>query len=467
MSRFPPKSLLGQVMLVLAIALLVAQVISATLLYRASEQRREEAMVNAIALRVVMAPESPRAERIRARREARRVQRSLEAQGGRFRLPIERMTQPPQFPEDARLTGFEEALREVLTEQGITPGSISVIRQRAGEDAFISERVTRFPRLQRSNWQRRFIRVAAIERPELSRWQVVRLPEPQRQRGVLGGIIIQTLVIFAVLFAALYFVLRRLTRPLAQLTTRVDDFARQPGSAVALEETGPADMRRLIAAHNAMEGRISALLDEKDVMLGAIGHDLKTPLAALRVRIESVPDEKQRAQMATGIEEITASLDDILNLARVGRASEPAMRTDLTALAASLVEEYEDMGEPVTLVEGSRIVGEVRDTWLRRALRNLIGNAVRYGGSARVSVFETDGHAVFQIEDNGPGIPEGRIEALLEPFARGDASRNRATGGAGLGLTLARAVAELHGGSLAVSNRAEGGLRAEIRVPVG
>jgi len=201
-------------------------------------------------------------------------------------------------------------------------------------------------------------------------------------------------------------------------------------------------------------------------MLGAIGHDLKTPLAALRVRIESVPDETQRKRMAQSIEELTTSLDDILNLARVGRASEPPARTDCAALAASLVSEYEDMGEPVTMAEGERIIASVRVTWLRRALRNLIGNAVRYGKSAHINVAQKDSYVEFAIEDNGPGIPEERIAGLMEPFARGEESRSRATGGTGLGLTLARAVAEQHGGTLTLANRTEGGLRAVIRLPL-
>ena len=268
------------------------------------------------------------------------------------------------------------------------------------------------------------------------------------------------------LFGLLYFVLRRLTRPLARLTERVGDFASNPDRAVEIEESGPEDMRRLIAAHNAMEARVAAMLDEKDVMLGAIGHDLKTPLAALRVRIESVPDEAQRARMASSIEDITRTLDDILNLARVGRASDPKEPTDLAALVASLVEEYEDMGEPVELRAHRKLVAPLRATWLKRAVRNLIGNALRYGGTARVDV-ERDGNmAVIRVMDDGPGIPASQIADMMEPFRRGEASRNRATGGSGLGLTLARAIAEQHGGTLLLANRPEGGLCAEIRIPV-
>jgi signal transduction histidine kinase len=200
-------------------------------------------------------------------------------------------------------------------------------------------------------------------------------------------------------------------------------------------------------------------------MLGAIGHDLKTPLAALRVRIESVEDDAERGRMAAGIEDITRTLDDILSLARVGRATEPPERTELAALAASVVEEFEDMGDPVELAEGPRVVAPVHVTWAKRALRNLVSNAVRYGGDAAVEVLRDGSEAVLRVTDNGPGIPAEHLSDMTEPFTRGEASRNRETGGAGLGLTLARAIAEAHGGRLVLANRPEGGLSAEIRLP--
>jgi signal transduction histidine kinase len=206
-------------------------------------------------------------------------------------------------------------------------------------------------------------------------------------------------------------------------------------------------------------------------MLGAIGHDLKTPLAALRIRIESVEDEAERAKMAATIEDIVRSLDDILSLARVGRPSDRKETTDLYALIAGIVEDYEDMGEDVELADANRLVMPLRATWLRRAVRNLIGNALRYGHRARVTLAREGREAVIRVEDDGPGIPEGEIAAMLEPFRRGEPSRNSETGGAGLGLTLAQAIAEQHGGKLLLANRPNGGgsvagLTATLRLPV-
>jgi signal transduction histidine kinase len=213
------------------------------------------------------------------------------------------------------------------------------------------------------------------------------------------------------------------------------------------------------------------LLDEKDVMLGAIGHDLKTPLAALRVRIESVEDATERGRMAATIDGIARALDDILSLARAGRMREASEVTELSALIAELVEEYEDMGRPVVITDAPRLAMPVRATWLRGAIRNLIDNALRYGQSARISLSREGDVAVIAVEDDGPGIPEADMARMLEPFSRGEPSRNSTTGGAGLGLALARAIVEQHNGQLVLTNRRTGqdvitGLRAELRLPL-
>ena len=474
-------------MAVLAIGLLAAQAISAVLLYRASEDRREAAIVSSLAYRLIAEAgrsreqADARAER-RAARARHRAGRPAMEQGGspppRFartmRIRAERGSAPPIAVQADRNEAYESALGEVLAAQDVNHGRVLVAERRAGDDPFIRALVERRPRFRAPGWEGRRIILASVERPAGGEWITVRLPVPERRRGGLATILFQTALIFAVLVALLYFVLRRITRPLAALTARLADFSRAPGKAAVLPESGPEDTRRLIAAYNAMEVRIAALIDEKDVMLGAIGHDLKTPLAALRVRIESVADKTRRERMAASIEEITRTLDDILALARIGHAEGAAEAVDLAALASAVMEEFEDLGAPVELAheEGApRIVASLRETWAKRSLRNIVSNAVRYGGGARVMLAQEvaggSGQAVIVVEDDGPGIPEDRIEAMMQPFARGEGSRNRATGGSGLGLTLARAIAEAEGGSLVLTNRAEGGLRAELRFPLG
>lgn len=467
MTRLVPKRLLGQVMLALTLGLLVAQAISAALLYRAAEQRRETMIVHTLAFRLASAEQAgqPTGEAMRnAAALPRHAMHRHHAQ--RMGNIIEVSSASPLRPNETRVENLESALTETLDEFGIPYGELAVTRRQAGNDPFIAAHPRFQARFGGLDWRRHNVIVAGVRQAGNGKWQVLRMPEPPPPDGAVRSIILQTLVILFVLVTLLYVLLRRITRPLAQLTARLESFARSPAQPEPLTESGPEDVRQLIAAHNAMESRIAALIDEKDVMLGAIGHDLKTPLAALRVRIENVTDPEQRARMAESIKDITRTLDDILNLARVGRPSDPLENTDLSALVASVVEEYEDMGEAVELRSATRLALPVRATWLRRALRNLIGNSLRYGKSAEVEVLQENGHAVVRIDDTGPGIPDDQIAGMMEPFARGEASRNRATGGAGLGLTLARAIAEQHGGSLHLSNRPEGGLRAEIRLPL-
>ena len=444
MRRFLPKSLLGQMLLSVALALLVAQGISAMLLYRAAEQRREMGAANGLAFQIIAEP------RFDYRQSASRLPGG-DGKPRWQRLRVQRTSANPLQPGETRETHREELLRAVLIEQGIEPAQLFVTRRKVSDDEYVMSQLRERQMLRtRPEWAKGEIIVAGLQRQGQPGWTVARIPVSTRERGQVGGLAL---------------LLRRITRPLAALTRRLETFARTRETDGQLEPSGPEDTRRLIAAHNAMEGSIAALLDEKDVMLGAIGHDLKTPLAALRVRIESVPDDAERGRMAATIEDITRTLDDILSLARVGRPTDPLEVTDLGALVAAVVEEFEDMGEPVTLGETVRIALPLRATWLRRALRNLLGNALRYGERASVSLRREGDEAVVRIEDEGPGIPKAELASMTEPFTRGEASRNRATGGAGLGLSIAKAIAEQHGGRLVLANRPEGGLRVELRLP--
>ena len=254
------------------------------------------------------------------------------------------------------------------------------------------------------------------------------------------------------------------SRPLKALTRSARQFA-ETGSADPVAAGGPGDLRDLTAAFNDMRARLLAMLDEKDRMLGAIGHDLRTPLASLRVRAESVEDEGERARMAETIEEMSRMLDDILALARAGRSLEEPQKVDLSALADAVVEDFIELGSPVDLEDGPRIVAPVRAQLVRRAVRNLIENAVVYGNRAHVRVEQSGGEVRIVVRDEGPGIDPERIEEMLQPFTRLEGSRNRETGGAGLGLALVRAIMAEHKGRLALTNHPDGGLEAVLGFP--
>jgi signal transduction histidine kinase len=455
LKRLVPRSLLGQMLLAVAVALFIAQGISAVLLYRAAEQRREMGYTSGLVYQLVAQPQID-------------IRQNAPHGGGHQsrRLRVEHTTKNPLQPGEVRDTRREQQLRAVLTEQGIVPAQVIVTRRKVSADPYMMGRIRERPDLRgRSEFTDGDWIIAALMRPGSQEWTVARVPLVQNQPRQLGTLIMQTLLLYVVLVGLLALLLRRITEPLAALTRRLERFADTREIDGQIEPSGPDDTRRLIEAHNAMEAGIAALLDEKDVMLGAIGHDLKTPLAALRVRIESVPDDAEREKMARTIEDIARTLDDILSLARVGRPTDPLESTDLGALVASVVEEFEDMDEPVSLGASERVALPLRATWLRRALRNLIGNALRYGERATVSLRREGGDAVIRIEDEGPGIPADDLQRMMEPFTRGEGSRNRTTGGAGLGLAIARAIAEQHGGRLKLANRAQGGLGVELRLP--
>ncbi len=458
-------------LLAIALALLVAQGLSAGLMWRMQHERHFAGLVNYAAFSLL--GQDPRAP----------LGRSRTPQGGPANGPPEiglRMPRPlhvqvearaPQRTGDSRRREVEQGLRQVLEAQGVDASRLYVAERDPARDPVMASLSGR-PGL-------RFGRPSGTRRPRLiiaaiglsdGAWRTARLVAPRTERAMLTSLVLQTLFLYLVLVGVVALILRRLARPLQALTLQVEGFARARGPAGQLQPEGPEDIQRLIVAHNAMERRVGALLDEKDVMLGAIGHDLKTPLAALRVRIEAVEDDTERGRMAAGIEDINRSLDDILSLARVGRPSDPLEPTELSALVADVIGEYEDMGEDVTLGEMTRMVMPLRATWLRRALRNLVSNALRYGTRARVTLQREGQEAVLRVEDDGPGIPENEIARMLEPFTRLEASRNSATGGSGLGLTLARAIADQHGGALHLANRIEqgavAGLTATLRLPL-
>ena len=465
MSILKPRSLMGQMLLAVAVALLLVQGLGVFFIYRAQSARFEQAAFQGAAFQLVMsargeAPASP--------------QSGLRGPHGHMRgFRVELTELSPLRAGEVRDTRAELELARILLDQGISASEIVVTHRKLVDDALALSRERRREAMFGASGQpvRGRLLVAGLKTGPDAKWLVTRVRAPPLQRELILPLLLQTLLIYLVLVGAVALILRRITRPLARLTGRLERFGAAPDTKGQVQPVGPDDVRRLIVAHNAMETRISALLDEKDVMLGAIGHDLKTPLASLRVRIETVTDEAERAKMASTIEDIVRSLDDILSLARVGRSSDPGERTALSALVASSGEEYEDLGEPVALGETGRIVLDLRPTWLRRALRNLIGNALRYGGSATVSLQRGGNKALIRIDDEGPGIPADRIGEMMEPFMRGEPSRNSETGGSGLGLALARAIADQHGGSLTLTNRIEpdgriSGLTALLEIPI-
>lgn len=439
--RFWPKSLVGQIALLVAIALFVAQAINFALLLQGGRSLRQAQITGPSIARLVNAVERDREGGLATRNRAIRV---LSAN------PI---------PTNAnRLTEVEQAVARAFTDAGRSvPPVIAAIRQIDSD--LINRPLDRHERrVMRSGGE---LLIAAESVP--GRWVVLSAPWPRTDRTLIWRLIAQTVIIYVLVLGAVYWIGRRIARPLAELGGAARAFTpADPGAPVA--ESGPEDVRSLIAAFNALRLRVVAMLDEKDRMLGAIGHDLRTPLAALRVRIESVDDEADRAKMADTIDEMNRMLQDILSLARIGRGSEPPVETELTALVDVVVEDFRDLGADVHFEPEGRVVQRVRSASMKRAVRNLIENAVKYAGAAEVTVVRDARGACIAVEDRGPGIPAERLDDVFEPFTRIETSRNRDTGGIGLGLALARAIVNEAGGELTLTNREGGGLSAVIRL---
>lgn len=450
MIRLIPRSLTSQIALLVALALFVAQAINFALILR----ERRSALFGQIT-----APASARlvdaAERLRDGRFGAQMDR----RDRRMRIRIEpRNPIPPGLP---RRADVEDRTRLAMREANLNVAEVvSGVRKLSTDDpTFRRMNPGRAERMKQMGAEL----IVAVHLPGQG-WLTLRTGWPQNDRALIGALIAQTLILYIAVLIPVLWVGYRVGRPLRKLATAAREFnPSDPGEPV--EERGPSDVRAVIAAYNALSRRVTAMLDEKDQMLGAIGHDLRTPLAALRVRIESVEDDEDRARMADTIDEMNRTLEDILSLARLGRPSEPPTDTDVSALIDAVVDDFRDLGAPVEYDDGRRLIMRIRPALMRRAVRNLIENAVKYGGEAQVALKPESDAVRIEVADNGPGIPPEQIAAVFDPFTRLDASRNRSTGGVGLGLTLARAIVREAGGDISLANRRGGGLCATISLP--
>ena len=265
--------------------------------------------------------------------------------------------------------------------------------------------------------------------------------------------------------AAAVLSVRTQTRSLAALAQASEKLGR--GEAVPpLAENGPVEVAKAARAFNTMQGRLKNFIDDRLKMLAAISHDLRTPLTTLRLKAEFVRDKSARQGLINTIDEMTVITEASLAFTRAEATQEPTKRIDLANLLQQLSDEYAAKGLKVGLGLCTSSICLVREVALKRAMRNLIDNALRYGGNAELNVSQSDGIASVMVDDAGPGIPVAQMERVFEPFVRLEASRNKNTGGIGMGLAIARSIVKAHGGEIRLINRNEGGLRAEINLPV-
>ena len=372
MSRFLPRSLIGQMALLIGIALLIAQIANFALILN-ERQKFSLAQNQGPAIARFAGVASDLGQAYPEFRTA--VIQDASRRGAQFRL-----SRTSNVPATAmRADRAEERLRQALATAGVEASEV-----RAAQSS-----IRRVNRNGRAADLQLLLLSARLGDSWLNARVVTPRPDPWLSYRLAGA----TLLLYLIVLGATLFIATRLARPL----------------------------RDLPAAAEKYGGR------------------------------EAPPSVEPR--------------EDILVLARSGRAREEGRATDLAALADALVEEYRELGQPVTFLGGARAVARLQPNLMRRALRNLIDNAIKYGGSAEVSVRSEDDSLLVEVADHGPGLGEDQIGRVLEPFYRVEGSRNRETGGAGLGLAIAKAVAESHGGALRLRNGAAGGLVATIALP--
>ena len=380
-------------------------------------------------------------------------------------LRVSRRTRPPRagtMIEDARIT------RRLARMLGRRPGDVRLLFEPDQAEVFPFVRQDGRGAVPIRHGQPYFFNtVEAAARLPGGSWRVVRTPA----RPVFSAWQQRTIIWFgltALLMLPVAFVFARLmTRPMRRFATAVERVG-QDRAAPAVPVEGPAEVRTVANAVNAMRTNMNAHLRERTAMIGAIAHDLRTPLARIAFRIERAPDAI-REPVLGDIEQMRDMVATTIGFVRDGDATAAGAErrpVELAQLVRRLAVQARDTGSPVGLGRLDAATIAADRPALERMVQNLLDNAVKYAGAAEVSVATDAGVARVCVADRGPGIPDGTIDRMFEPFARADPSRSRSTGGLGLGLAIARSIATAHGGTIAAANRAGGGLGVTVELPV-
>lgn len=444
--RFWPRTLAGQLVAITVAAVVVSNIAVAVWFESTRERMTESAINERLVDRAASVATLLSAVPARSRDQAAAA---LSSGPWRFRLHHGKPLLLPMDPEEAQLAARAHAMLppkhqsepvvvRIRDVQGhpLPPGALG--RRRRGTLVDMTLPVVRGTQVEMT---------------------FMRAPPPPLPAQLITAALIAALIGSV----AAAFISRRVVRPLSQLAASASEAARG-GAASRVPEEGPEDVRRAAVAFNAMTDQVTRTLERQRQLLSAVGHDLRTPITAMRISAEFVADEDVRQRLQKSLEELQELTEAVLTAAR-GAGWENKRKIDLAALIESLCSDLEEMEKPVTWETHDAAPFLGRPAELRRAVRNLIENAVAYGKRAHVKLQSDAAHYDVIVEDDGPGIPDDQRAHVFEPFVRLEASRSGETGGSGLGLTLAKAVAEGHGGTIILENRKEGGLRAILRLP--
>ncbi|MBF0642596.1 sensor histidine kinase [Pseudomonas protegens] len=289
-------------------------------------------------------------------------------------------------------------------------------------------------------------------------------PYPRRPpRPWFGGPLVPLTFQFISLIIAAWYGAKLLSRPIQRLSAAAERLSEDLDSP-PLEEVGPREARQAASTFNQMQKRIREQVQQRGRMLGAVSHDLRTPLSRLKLRLEQIEDSKLQGQMRQDLDDMIKMLDATLSYLHEQRTSEAEQWMDVQALVESLCENAQDQGADAQ-AQGHCAPLLVQPMALQSCLNNLLDNALRYAGQATLALEDDRGQLLIRVIDHGPGIAADKREAVFEPFFRLEGSRNRNSGGVGLGMTIAREAAERLGGQLILEETPGGGLTAVLRLP--
>ena len=277
-------------------------------------------------------------------------------------------------------------------------------------------------------------------------------------------LLINLIILFAAVLILSLVAVHWVTRPLNLLAKAADELGKNMHRP-PLSEEGSAEMRRAARAFNSMQARLLEYIESRARIHAAMSHDLKTPITRLTLRAELLDDPELKAKFIKDLEEMNSMVTTSLELMRGMGNGEPVQTVDVTALLESIQEDQMETGGEVEILQSPKIYYPGKPQALKRAIINLVENAIKYGQKATVSMEEAPKELRITVRDEGPGIPEDKLKLVTEPFYRLETSRCRDTGGSGLGLAIAKAIAEIHGGTLTLANCPEGGLQATLSLP--
>ncbi|HYG89706.1 MAG TPA: ATP-binding protein [Azospirillum sp.] len=454
MRRFLPDSIAARTALTIVAALLLTQLVSA-LLYvldrpEGPPVHSPRVLVERVTAIVQLVEATPPEHRPRVVRAIDDPVLHVAWQMERPNLKAAREGAPRQFLQRRLRSALGDPRREVLVEVRRHPappsGPLSPNPMSGGDEPRWTHDMRLFVELSDGTW----LRFAAGD-PVEGTFRLLRFA-------------LWMAAIVGVIVALSLWAGRRLTAPLARFADAAERLG-VDGEADPLPEAGPKELRAATRAFNRMQERLRRFVADRTQMLAAISHDLRTPLTRLRLRAELVDDPEMQRKMLADLNEMEAMITATLAFARDDARHEPRGPLDLADLLQSLCDDRTDAGQSAAYQGPVHMVVDARSVALRRAFANLMDNAIAYGGTARVRLSPENGHVRVEIDDDGPGIPKDQVEKVFTPFYRLEASRNKATGGVGLGLSTARTIIRGHGGDVTLENRPEGGLRATVMLP--